>query len=208
MSDNVWISGALTDPRFMKSFEIDFDKYEKEVILNVNRKQKRGEKVDAKDFPGELYSGNPKKIGKQQDLFFANSFWCVSGAAEKVLRKFNLGENELYTVKIYQYNRKIEVEGEYFILNFGERKDAFVPEHSSGVEKPWVDKDDWWPPSLINDRDIAVTTDALIGADLWTDSRLRKAFFVSDRLAKALGEQKLTGKFKLRKCEIVDYRSD
>ncbi len=56
----------------------------------------------------------------------------VSAACADILRQFDLGHSSLYPIKLFQHDRGTPVEGEYFCLNIGERKDAFLPELSRG----------------------------------------------------------------------------
>ena len=55
----------------------------------------------------------------------------------------------------------------------------------------------------MQDKDIAVSSSALDGPDLWMDPQMRDAFFVSHALAQALRVAKVSRPFKLRKCVVV-----
>ncbi len=55
----------------------------------------------------------------------------------------------------------------------------------------------------MQDNDIAVREEALEGPDLWIDTQMRSAFFVSDALAQALRAARVSRPFKLRKCIVV-----
>ena len=120
-----------------------------------------------------------------------------------MLRQFDLGEGALYPTKLFQNDRTTPVEGEYFCLNFGNQKQAFVPEYSPTANKPYPTQDIWQLALNPKDDDIAVTKTAMVGPDLWVDPDLRNAFFLSDPLVQALKAAKLTRRFGLRKCRVI-----
>lgn len=148
-----------------------------------------------------MYKG--KKYKKLPAIFNASGFWVVSTACADVLRQFDLGEGALYPTKLFQHDRTTPVEGEYFCLNFGNQKQAFVPEYSPAALKPHPTQDMWKLPFVPKDYDMAVTKAALVGPDLWIDPLVRKALFLSDPLAQALKAAKLTRPFGLRKCRVI-----
>jgi hypothetical protein len=140
---------------------------------------------------------------KLPDLANAGGFWTVSAAVADVLRRVELGRTSLYPTKAFRYDRRTRLEGEYFCLNFGERKTAFLPEQSPRAEKPYPNEDIWKLPLAPNDSDIAVGQAALSGADLWVDPQVRNAFFLSDRLVQALKAAGLARRFGLFRCRVV-----
>ncbi|MCZ4091488.1 hypothetical protein [Sinorhizobium psoraleae] len=90
-----------------------------------------GERMSAEHFPKEIFAKYPdKKEKKRADLVLAAGAVLVSAACADVLRQFDLGHSSLYPIRLFQHDRKTPVEGEYFCLNIGERKDAFLPGHS------------------------------------------------------------------------------
>lgn len=109
---------------------------------------------------------------------------------------------------MYQHDRVTQIDREYFCLNFGETKAAFEPHESPKTciasPLPNPEPTGFWRVFMAEkDRDVAVHGSALEGVDLWVDSRLKEAFFLSDPLAKGLKAEKLTRRFKLRKCRLV-----
>lgn len=48
----------------------------------------------------------------------------------------------------------------------------------------------WFPNFVTKDGDVAVSSTALVGPDIWTDPDVGDAFFVSDPLGKALKGEK------------------
>ncbi|QFI65242.1 hypothetical protein EKH55_0368 [Sinorhizobium alkalisoli] len=135
-----------------------------------------GERMSAEHFPEKIFAKYPDKMErKQSDLVLAAGAVVVSAACADVLRQFDLGHSSLYPIKLFQHDRKTPVEGEYFCLNIGERKAAFLPEYSRGVTTLGSGKL-LMPPNL-HDDDVAISPDALEGPDLWVSPPLIRIFF-------------------------------
>lgn len=161
-----------------------------------------GERMSAEHFPKEIFAKYPdKKEKKQADLVLAAGAVVVSAACADVLRQFDLGHSSLYPIKLFQHDRKTPVEGEYFCLNIGERKDTFLREHSPLVRE-LGDHSLKMRPSL-QDDDVAVSPAAL-EADLWVSPPLIRLFFLSDRLTQALRVAKMGRVFGFRTCRVVE----
>ncbi|WP_192179617.1 hypothetical protein [Mesorhizobium amorphae] len=126
----------------------------------------------------------------------------VSAACADVLRQFDLGHSSLYPIKLFQHDRTTPVEGEYFCLNIGERKDVFLREYSPLVRVFGTGRMKM-PPNL-HDDDVAVSSAGLEGPDLWVSPPLIRIFFLSDRLTQALRAAKMGRVFGFRACRIVE----
>lgn len=202
----VWVSDAPMNPALMKGFIMDVLLADKDNAIDAMRRNQAGEALPPERFPKEFYVKDPgKKIHKLPDLANAGGFWTVSAAVAEVLRSVNLGRSSLYPTKVLRYDRKTPLEGEYFCLNFGERKSAFLPEQSARAQGNPYDKVQvaWTLPLVPRDGDLTVDQTALAGPDLWVDPRVRTAFFLSDRLAQALKAAKLARNFGLFRCRVV-----
>jgi hypothetical protein len=107
---------------------------------------------------------------------------------------------------VFRYDRKTRLEGEYFCLNFGERKSALVPEQSPRAKKNPYEKIDCGVrtlPLVPRDGDMAVVRETLAGPDLWIDPLVRDAFILSDHLVQALKAAKLARRFGLFRFRVV-----
>lgn len=175
------------------------------AIEALNRND-AGEPLSVDWFPTLVWPSDDAKgpIGKLPDFFPANTFWVASQACADVLRRFDLGQGALYPVKVVQKDRSTPVPGSYYCLNFGNVKQAFLPD-----ESPRASKNEgavtgmWFPPFAMKDGDVAVSASAEAGPDIWIDPLLKMAFFVSDPLAKALKAADVGRPFGLRKCRVL-----
>jgi hypothetical protein len=206
MSEAVWVSNAMNDSRLDSDITTDLNEKNIDLVIDSLRRNESGEVLEAQLFPTAIYPGKALKtpFRRLPHLFKAGGYWVVSEPVADVLRQFDLGGGGLYPVKIFQKDRKTRVEGEYFCLNFGNVKHAFLPDESSDR----IAKDEnplryYLPLGTWGHDIVAVASDAMAGADVWIDPLLRHAFFVSDRLRSALKCAKIEDAFRLKKCSII-----
>ncbi|BCG95304.1 hypothetical protein MesoLj131a_41680 [Mesorhizobium sp. 131-2-1] len=198
----VWASRAFMDSSRIKGFTAD------RLPTGMNLGQmaelnETGERMSAEHFPKEIFANYPdRREKKQADLVLAAGAVVVSAACADVLKQFDLGHSSLYPIRLFQHDRKTPVEGVYFCLNIGERKGAFLREHSPLVEE-FGDRTLMMPPNL-HDDEVAVSPAALEGPDLWVSPPLIRIFFLSDRLTQALRAAKMGRVFGFRACRIVE----
>lgn len=204
-TDKIWISRAMMDSTIITAFRPDETIWSSEKIIDTRKRNTAGEPLSEEFFPTELH-------GKYHDYFFseklpdictAGPYWIVSEPVAEVFRQFDLGESALYPVKMLQHDRETPVEGTYFHLNFGNTKDAFLPEHSLKPRKIYSHSDIWRVRGVPKDGDVAVRATALKGADIWLDPRLRDGLFLSDRLVQALRDARLDSSFSLSECKVM-----
>lgn len=147
-----------------------------------------------------------KRFKKVKDIFMAGPFYAVQGKLAEVLSCFDLGEGGLLPFTIYRADLETPYPGEFFLLNFGCRKDTLVPESSKKVSKFVVVKktgqqlwkvDDWIEDTVVL-RDAA-----LQGPDLWFEEALYNKIILSDALAQAIIDIGMGDIFKLQPCQIA-----
>jgi hypothetical protein len=167
------------------------------------RRNAAGEPLEPALFPSTFFPGASLKgtLKRMPHFFKGSGFWAVDKPVADVLRQFDMGKGALYPVKIFQKDRVTQFEGEYFCVNFGNVKRAFLPELSPNtMEFPQERRILSFVPT---DNEVAVSNAALIGPDLWVDPKLFKGFFISGRLRTALKKAKLDGAFRLFNCRII-----
>lgn len=210
MNDFVWISTALGHPANMRPMQHSFSgsDAEREKAAAVRAANEAGEPLPAERFPREIFAAPHSKPSdlKLPCIFFAGSFWAVHQSSADILRQFDMGKGSLYPVEVYEKDRETAIPGPWFCINFGNRKDAFVPEESPkamvrnirpGGVKGWI------PPFVPKDGDMVVSADALSGPDIWIDERVGDALFLSAALGNALRKAKADKGWMLKKCRVV-----
>ncbi|MEM7320163.1 MAG: DUF1629 domain-containing protein [Pseudomonadota bacterium] len=200
----IWISYSVKDPSCLKGFNSDLWPEDRKRTVDAVIRNNEGEPLGQEYFPKQMYAKyRDKYVKKPPDLYCAGSYWCVSTACAEVLRRFDLGQGSLYPVRLFQHNRTKPVEGDYLCLNFGNQKTAVLTDQSRRIRKPYKNHNIWQPPLALHDNDIAVSADALSGPDIWIDTQVRDAFFLSDALVQALRKAKVSRRFMLRKCTVL-----
>lgn len=184
-------------------------------VLHAHMRHNRGETLQRTDFPEASYvfaEGNWKRVG---DLFSAGTFFAVKGRLAEVLKDFDLGDGGLIEFPVYEADKTTRLPGPFYLLNFGAIKDSFVPaESQSRVGEKVVglrsrrelerDGYELWAAYGLADGDIAVTRDALEGADLWFERKLENQIFMSGRLHDAIVAAKVRTKFDFAQARIID----
>jgi hypothetical protein len=179
-----------------------------EEYLEAVDKSDKGYALDRRCFPEALTIWNRKCFARVGDYFYANGFVAVKGRLAETLNRFDLGEGGLIPLPIYQEDLTTPEPGEFFLVNFGARKDSLVAEKSASLRQHYVErttgKQIWTIGSGVKDGDIALTPAAQDGADLWNEERIRSRLFMSDALVTAIRKADVTIDFRLAQCRIVE----
>lgn len=101
-------------------------------------------------------------------------YTIVRGKLAEVLSRFDLGDGGLVPLPFYKADLATPYGGDFFVLNFGARKTALLPDTSTSVAKFYVDKDTqeqvWKIQSWLHGDDAVVLSPAALhGPDLWFD---------------------------------------
>jgi hypothetical protein len=139
--------------------------------------------------------------------------YAVKPRLADVFSRFDLGEGGLSPITLYQEDLQTPHIGEYWLLHFGARKSTFIAEESNQenfrVRQLTVDRETGlsiWKTSFgLQDGDVAVSSTALEGADLWVEAQVHSKLFLSGALAEALIQSKPRKvNFDLHRCRVVE----
>jgi hypothetical protein len=166
-----------------------------------------GDAVVAECFPPVIH-GMPDAKESSYNLphiFNASNYWVASKAAADVVRQFDLGGGGLYPVKLLKKDRETPVVGEWFCINFGNRKEALLVSESVPLRETYVREGvkGWRLRAVLKDNDIAVGRVAVDGPDIWIDPIVAYSIFFSDALGKALKSAKADKGFFLHACRVI-----
>ncbi len=208
MNETVWISTAPGHASNMRPLKHSFSNDEqRKVGLEWAQRNIDGEPLTGESFPDEIWgiSSAGEKDYTLPNIFRAGDVWVASAVAADVLRQFDLGSGGLYPVKVMKKDRATPVGGEWFCINFGNRKSALIREESPNRMHQYIRHGEkgCFPNFVTKDGDGAVSSAALGGPDIWNDPDVGDAFFVSDPLAKALKKSKADKGFFLSKCRVI-----
>jgi hypothetical protein len=220
MSAKVWMSSvksnyALGDKPGIRTKYYEYAWQPSEFNIppmpdNVHANMRRageGFALRREELPEAAAVWNEKRFKLLGDIFYAGGFLVVRGKLADTLARFDLGEGGLIPFTMYKADLETPYPGEFFLLNFGCRKNTVLPEESRNVVKRGVHHQTgityWAVNSWSEEHDVVVSLDSLEGADIWFDPVIYNKIFLSDRLAQALTEIGMKDVFRLQECGIA-----
>lgn len=221
MSEKVWISSVLSSSSIFdkpgtrtKFYNHDWNPAQFKIPLSppdayqASTHHKQGYPLMRSDFPEALAVFDEKRFSQTHDIFYAGPFLAVKRKLADVLSRFDLGEGGLIPFPIYKADLVTPMDGQYFLLNFGARKNSILPERSENVVKFAVDHRTgaqiWKVNSWYEDGEVALSQAALNGPDLWFEEILDNKVFMSDALASALQDAELAEDWRFKQCRIME----
>jgi hypothetical protein len=217
--DEVWILNILMSGRWShqgireKYYGEDWappshDLSEPKHVVEAKRRSRSGYPITREEMTEAVYVWSPSHWKKVKDLFFAGIFLAVKGRLAERLKEFDLGEGGLVEFPIYEADKVTPVKGPFYMLNFGGPKDTFLPLQSKNVSFFMTRKSDgaevWNDNMGITDGDIAVTREALSGADLWVEKRLHDNIFMTGQLHDAILKAEPRIKYRFARVRVID----
>ncbi len=211
MTDHVWLSNAYMDTRIKLFVETDVNAANPENASKAQQLNNNGAPVPAELCPSKIWASegaadyDQMPAGSMPELFYARGHWIVSEKAAAVLRQFDLGGGALYPLRegVFGKDQKARVAGEFFTWIFGNLKRTFLPDQTANKMPFGVAGLRWNLPWKLKDGDIAVSSAALIGPDVWLDDTLFDAIFLSQPLGDALVAAGLKRAFHLHKARVI-----
>jgi hypothetical protein len=194
MSDYVWVSDAVHDTMLKLFVETDVNATDRDRMSEAAHLNNNGQSVPVELCPKKIWADNDAPDYERMprdnmpDLFFANRYWIVSERAAGVLRRFDLGGGALHPVTegVCLEDQVTRVPGEFYTWIQGNIKTGFLPDETPNKSPFGIAGLRWNLPTKLNDEDIAVSTAAIAGPDVWRDTVLMHAVFLSQSLGDAL----------------------
>lgn len=202
MTETVWLSVAPMKSELTAWFTME-DRAAPELERTHNAMAHRGGgHLDPILLPQRAVEREGRKAARIANFFMVSGFLCTTEKTAAILRQHDLGTGGLYPLELLRSDGVTPVDGSFWALNFGAKKNALAMEESRSVDGPnW--RGNCRPELWIKDDDVAVTRAALDGPDLWGDERVETGFFVSPRLGAALHKAGLAKVFHLLRCQVV-----
>lgn len=143
MSGKVWMSSVLGNYQLGDKLGLRAKFYNHEwnpatlkvpispdEVYEAAKRHAQGFSLKRSEFTGAVAVFDEKRFSRVGDLFYAGPFFAVKGKLAEVLSRFDLGEGGLIPFTIYKADLTTPADGEYFLLNFGARKNTILPEES------------------------------------------------------------------------------
>jgi hypothetical protein len=167
-----------------------------------------GEPLPKDCFPTQIFPTDDapvRKAHKLPHLFSEASFWIVSEAVRSVFIQFDLGAGSLYPVEVLKSDRTTPVGGDWYCVNFGNRKNSLIVDQCVRMHDTYLfgGVKGWVPRAVTADGDIVLDRRALDGPDIWVETSLAETFFLSGPLGEALKKAKLDKSFHMVRCAVA-----
>ena len=180
---------------------------EPEEVYQASKRHREGFALQRSEFPEAIAVWDEKRFKTVKDIFMAGPFYAVKGRLAETLLQFDLGEGGLIPLTIYNADLETPYPGEFFLFNFGCRKNTILKEQSHNIIVRGMQKDTGIELLRVNgwseDGDIALSQSALFGPDLWFEKRVDQKLFLSDAIAARLISIGVGDVFKLKECRIA-----
>jgi hypothetical protein len=182
-----------------------------EKVFAAVLKHAAGQTMKREELPEASAVYSMSHFKRAKDVFFVGAFLAAKGKVAEVLSKFDFGVGGgLVPHTIYEADEKTPLPGPFYIVNFGPSKDCFLPDASTNIEKMGVDRQTGqtvWSLLYLKDGDIAVSSAALAGSDLWMCPGISQGrIFMSHRLVEALRSTLSDADiddFELHRCRVL-----
>jgi hypothetical protein len=219
MSKQVYYSDIWSNFNVFAMVNTGVDPYESMEVFKNNRalsdqildranRYEKANKLSLDELPLQFFVDRGKSVKELPQAIFANGYIVVQQKCADVFSQFDLGQTDLVPCKILQADRKTELDGTYYVVNFGTQKNVLLPEKSLGLRPPYEHPDEArrvLPDGRGNDQ-IAVSAAALEGPDMWYDPKMLRTTFMSGALHDALKDAKLDKLFKFYSCRVIGLR--
>jgi hypothetical protein len=155
-----------------------------------------GAPVSDEFMPTRLRWNGPRR--EIPDFTFSNGMFCVSEKFKQVIERFEPGKHQFFPVEISWKNG--EIAGRHYLFFFTTTLDAIepnlttLPRHHSH----------WMLTELGKGHRLVFDSDIVNGHHIWRERHATPAPYISDALAAAISEAKLTGPALVRREETND----
>lgn len=173
----------------------------------ARERSNKGYKIRRDQFPEAVAVWDEKAFERVHDFLWAGPFLAVKEKIADVLLRFDLGGGELVPVPLYKADLATPWEEPFYYINYGGPKDTLLPEESRSIF-PLIPRQ---PPSKstyrvvgLSDDDIALSSMATEGADIWIEKYVFSKLFLSGALVDALLAAKIDVDLGLAKCQLVE----
>lgn len=155
--------------------------------IEFSRMARSEERMDPALFP----KGFDVKLGEYREHHYGRwpdfsrfvGLWIVSERVANVLRSFVIGGGDLVPVEMNDLDSCKSMTGRWFLWQLCARKLALEPNSSRNIFPVGEGRH---IHAGISDGDLVLKSDALSGADIWTDPQLQGVIFLSADLSEAL----------------------
>lgn len=179
-----------------------------EAEYQALRRSLQGFALNRDELPEAMAVWNQRRFGRFGDIFFDAGYLVVAGKLAETLNRADLGNGGLVPYPVFKADLQTPYPREFYLLNLGARKDTLLAERSTNVAKFAVDhktgRQVWEVYEWSEGKDLALSSGANSGPELWVEETLYNKLFFSDALAQAIIELGMKDIFRLQECRVLE----
>lgn len=197
----IFASAILSDVRYMfMPLTYDVATEELDAAVKTKRKYESWNALSSDEIPTNWYFERkyPQKRRELPDVCLVkDGYLLISQRVADVISQFTLGKTRLHRISICDEDKTTFHSNNHYILNIAEQRDCLVPEqsiygHCTSGNYYFTFADT-----------ITLRDENIDEIDLWSDPLTRNAFFLSERLVKAMKAEKI-GRFGFKPVTILN----
>jgi len=147
------------------------------------------------------------QIGELPDVFVGAGSYVISGEIADILLGFELERTLLLPLRLFQYDRKTEVNADrrFHLISRFSVAEALAPEESPRLQpSPYSNPPQLWSlPWEPKDGDVAVKQMDLDSPALWHDPKLVGCYFFNGEVVEALEDAGFAHHWGFKECRII-----
>jgi len=207
MSEYVWMCTAPMDPSLVRGLwpELNIKKpkvFPWSFLEETWSMNEMGVSLPRDRFPEKVFHSTKAKFRASLPEFFHSGFIFLNEKAQDVFYVHDLGGGALYPVDLYEHDEVTPIPAKIRTLCIGNQKDTVLLDRSPRMRQIWPKQEFYAPEREFLDDDITVDASCIEGADIWADPKVKRVFFISDRLGKSLAKVGMKKAFGLVRCTV------
>lgn len=205
----VWCADIFGNMSAFASYECPAStSEERQALLRFAARNRFGYAMSAEDFPPRITSMDTPPRALKDYAFISGRIPMVSPKLAGLLKGLEIGEANFFETEFVAENGSHALEHKHLFWNLGNRKDTLAVSECRDifqVKGPAGRKiaETYASSDLTEDDDLAVTADALTGADFWVESKFSDTVFFSDRFEKMLSDNGLRDLIPLTSVRVL-----
>ncbi len=178
-------------------------------LMQSSASNRFGRPVQASDFPLVLYSMDESPPIPQDYCFISGRFPMVSPRLADLLKTLDLGNGAFFEAEFYTEDGTKRLPWSHSFWNIGNRKDSFLPEKSNVTRihvtprKNRIPLETYGLERFLENDDIALGPEALVGPDIWIEGKLSDCIFFSERFVQLMQENGMLHLFDLKTVRLI-----
>lgn len=205
----VWCANIFSNMKAFAPYEGPASTSEqRQALMSVAAKNRFGHVMSREEFPARITSMDTPPRALKDYAFISGRIPMVSPKLAEALRGLDIGESQFFATEFYSEDGTEALEHKHLFWNLGNRKETLSPSDCRGIfqlRAPAGRKiaETYASSDTTEDDDLAVSAEALTGADFWVEGAFSDTVFFSARFEQMLSENGLRDLFPLKSVRVL-----